>query len=237
MRTHKELLDLAKTDVLDYIKSLEVLDINEYAILLIGSVATGHCHEGSDIDIKIVCKTSSPSTLKNFMLKSGSSQRVMIKETPVHYSFVSLDKVLKQLDFRYDTSYYTYSTAIYLEDKGHIKAAVQKGIEAYADDESLLADKIDYIRKRKNIFIEAFTACHDPYAKMKMSMELIEQFMIASALKDKIAYDSRRHMYETSLFGVTGKKMKPIIDFMMTAYLDDKDIFINRVEEGYNILL
>ena len=97
------------------------MNAHHLAVVLVGSVATGQCRDGSDIDIAIMGSKESIEPLsEGTNWSDGRPTETVIEGVQLHYYGVSFEEVeqrLRQLD---DAYFYTYGSPVVLHDPSEL---------------------------------------------------------------------------------------------------------------------
>ncbi len=215
------LLEFAKGRCLTHLMALPCFSahLERLSFVVVGSVATGLCHEGSDIDIAVICDTSLYEVVSAGMTwGSGRPSEVEIEGRQVHYYATSLgeiDRGLRQLD---DTYLYTYGNAVILRDPGHqfadCVAWVQKQAESVRRDR--IEGKLDMLLRRSRALQQCLVA-GDVLMIARVAIELVTRCAKLAGLLDDIQFDPRKQLLATALQGTLGRRLRNQIGDLLSS--------------------
>lgn len=222
--------------------------LERLSFILVGSVATGLCHEDSDIDIAIVCDEETYKTIsKNTLWDVGRPSESEINGVQLHYYAIMFDNVESKLRELDDIYLYVYSNAIVLKDTGN----------QYAERFSRLTSRVSGVRKqrvegkldmliRRSISLESALVVKDILSIGIICLELITLCLKVIALLDDIPFDPRKRLFTTALKGRIGQQVEDKIRqlFLILGTLgqlrDDSDFanfaFPDKLKEIIEIL-
>lgn len=218
MKIQNKLIEFANEIALPYLLDHE--DFQPYKtsidILLVGSSATGLCDEKSDVDICILC---SEQILNEISMKKewnkGKPSEIIINGIQLHYYAASLENIHNKLKDFNESVFYLYQTSILLYQGTDRYKELKESLEIYSN----MQERFDHIRNklkaRRRALGSILEYSKDPILRMKIGLEILELLLCATAQYDKVGYDKRKRLYQTSLIGRTGKNIKGDIDILI----------------------
>ncbi len=206
------LQEFAKSKCLPFLLNLPRFKpyANRLSFLLVGSVATGFCREGSDIDIAVVCDEETYRSISmGTSWEFGRPSEAKIDGVKLHYYAVSFEKIeskFKELD---DAYIYVYSNVIILHDPENQYTRWFSGLTTDLSDlrKKRLENKLNMLLRRSRALKSALLE-RDPYSIARICFELIGLCLMAIALLDNIPFDPRKRLFTTALKGKLGKKIE-----------------------------
>lgn len=208
---HKKLLDTAKTRCLPYLTNRDCIAPyrDRIAFVLVGSVATGLCREGSDIDIALVCdkdvfEAISPDTSWSL----GRPTETIIDGTQLHYYGKSYEQISARLQSLDDVYLYVYTHTIVLQDTQDNYA--ERLSKMLADNPDIrkqrIEGKLDMLLRRSRALTSGIQE-GDPVAIANVSLQVITLCLKVIALLDDVPFDPRKHFFKTALSGELGMRL------------------------------
>ena len=209
--THARLLDIAKTKCLPYLVSQEnfIPYLDQITFVLVGSVATGLCREGSDIDIALICDRDILDKISsNTSWAAGRPTETIIQGTQLHYYAVSFERISEKLQELDDGYLYLYSNAIILRDaqENYLKRLSKLFENNPEIRKQRIEGKVDILLRR----LVALSACiqeGDPIVTSKVAIEVISLCLKIIAILDNVPFDPRKRFFKTALAGNLGKRL------------------------------
>ena len=208
---HKKLLDTARNRCLPYLTSREGIAFyrDRIAFVLVGSVATGLCREGSDIDIALVCDKDVYEAISSDTSWSlGRPTETRIDGTQLHYYGISFEQILARLKSLDDVYLYVYTHTIVLEDtQGNYSGRLSKMLaDGSGVRKQRIEGKLDMLLRRSHALTSGIQE-GDPVAIAKVSLQVITLCLKVIALLDDVPFDPRKHFFKTALSGELGMRL------------------------------
>lgn len=226
----------ARTTGLPHVLAAEGLDDGgtQMSALLVGSVATGLCQEGSDVDIALLCDASTYARLSPWRdwLRNRPTELRFGKQQ-LHYYAATFDEVLRRVDDLDDRSLYVYGTAKVLLDPGGLFASrVVPAIQRPGLRKERLEGKLDMLLRRTKALSGEAKRRANALVLAEMSLEVSSLALKVIALLDDIPFDPRKRLVETALAGPHGQEMAgPVAEMIRNAsqWQDGNDAFTDRL--------
>jgi len=221
---HSKLLHLAKHRCLPYVLGLPRFaeHVSQLTVLLVGSVATGLCHNDSDIDISVLCESDVYDLIAaETAWHEGRPTESEIDGTQLHYYAETFERVESQIRSLNDVSLYVYGSGVVLHDPKN----------QYARHFAWLIDEAELVRKerlegkldmliRRSRGLEQALCDPDIIVLARMTLELVTRASKIAALLDSIPFDPRKRLFETALSGSMGRRIEPLLRDMVSAIGD-----------------
>ncbi len=215
MNIQEKLMGFAKKEALEFILTLDELQIykEQIDILLVGSTATGLCCEKSDVDICILCEDEILDIIsKDNGWNKGKPTELIIDGIQLHYYATSFSEINEKLNDDNDSIHYLYSTGVILYERCDEYNKLKLSLDKLSRNDERDKKIINKLTTRRKALRSVFDHSIDPILRMKMAIEIIELLLVATAAVDKLAYDKRKRIYQTTLKGNLGNKIKKEID-------------------------
>ncbi|MCJ7543333.1 MAG: nucleotidyltransferase domain-containing protein [Phycisphaerae bacterium] len=181
----------------------------QLAALLVGSVATGFCREGSDVDIALVCDPPTYARISRGKTWSqGRPSEARVGRQSLHYYAETFDQVLARAKMLDDACLYVYGTAKVLYDpEGLFGSVISPVIGGSGLRKERLEGKLDMLLRRTHALAGAAEQQAHALVLAKMSLEVICLALKVVALIDGVPFDPRKRLAETALVGPLGQVM------------------------------
>jgi predicted nucleotidyltransferase len=224
LMTPAEMRAFAENECVPYLLGLPRLKphVDRLSLLLVGSVATGLCGEGSDVDIAVVCDEAtyhaiSPGTA----WAEGRPSEITLKGVQLHYYAIPFEQIERKLDELDDVYLYVYGSAVVLSDPGGQYARRFAPFWSRAGDirRERIEGKLDMLLRR----VRALRACladRDPLASARLCLELVTLSLKVTALLDDVPFDPRKRLFATALRGPLGRRIEADVCALFLALGD-----------------
>jgi hypothetical protein len=177
--------------------------------LLVGSVATGFCREGSDVDIALLCDPTTYARISPGKTWSqGRPSEMRVGRQRLHYYAETFDQVLARAKGLDDACLYAYGTAkVLLDPAGQFEAVIVPAIRRPGLRQERLEGKLDMLLRRTDALAGAAEHQANAVVLAKMSLEVVCLALKVIALIDDVPFDPRKRLVETTLFGPLGQQV------------------------------
>lgn len=222
--------------------------IERLSFILVGSVATCFCTEGSDIDIAIVCDEETYKAIsKGTPWDAGRPSEAEIDGVQLHYYAITVDRIERKLRELDDVYLYVYSNAVVLRDPQNRYIQRFGGLSSHVPEvrKQRLEGKLDMLLRRSR----ALKSCLDEKDILtigRVCLELITLCLKVTALLDDIPFGPRKRLFTTALKGRLGQQVEDKIRQLLSSLgtvgqlRDDSDFasfaFPDKVKEIIEML-
>jgi len=194
---------------LPFVLEAERLSPRCVSVLLVGSAATGHCREDSDVDLAILCRPRLYQRVSQGKpWANGRPTETRLDGRQLHYFVQSVEAVQHDLQALDDKAHYMYGTALPLLDGSSLyvdRIAPLAGPEAFR--KARLEGKLDMLLRRLGA-LRAYALEGEPLVLSQISLEVVSLALKVVALLDAVPFDPRKRLMETALSGSLGRRMK-----------------------------
>lgn len=190
---------------LPFVLDAERLSPRSVSVLLVGSAATGHCREDSDVDLAILCRRHLFLRVSQGKpWKSGRPTEVFLEGRRLHYFAQSVEDVQHALQALDDKAHYMYGTALPLLDRSCLyvgRIAALAGSQAFR--KARIEGKLDMLLRRLRVLRYSL----EPLTLSQISLEVVTLALKTVALLDGVPFDPRKRLMETALSGSLGRRL------------------------------
>ena len=217
--TQQVLLAFAKNECLQHLLTHPQIGpwADRIAFVLVGSVATGLCRAGSDVDVALLCDADvynqrSPGTL----WARGRPTEAMVDGTQLHYYGITLAEVATKIAEHDDVCLYVYGHTVVLKDSqaGHAKRLARLMGDAQDLRQQRAERKLDMLMRRSRA-LRAVLADGDPITVAEVFLEVIRLLVKVVALLDGVPFDPRKRLFGTALAGPLGTRLCPQVTALL----------------------
>lgn len=206
------LQEIGRSQCLPYLLTLPKLapHSEQLSFLLVGSVATGLCVEGSDIDIAILCNAETYQAIsEGESWDAGRPSEAFVGGVQLHYYGAPFDSVEAQLRGLDDLYVYVYGTAIILRDPGgtYTRRFAWLKDQAAETRKQRLEGKFDMLVRRSRA-LQTSLREGDVLTTARVCVELITRCLKVCALLDDVPFDPRKRLFTTALKGKLGTHLE-----------------------------
>jgi len=211
----------AREVCLPYLITLERFrdDLDLLSFMLVGSVATGHDDENSDVDVAVVCERRVYDSI------SGSADWDRGRPTEEHldgvqlqYYGISFEQIEKRLSELDDVYLHVYSNAISLRDPNGQYFERLAPLLAGSPDvrRERVEGKLDMLVRRACAMRQAIQA-GDIMSIAQVCLELLRRGLELIALLDGVDFDPRKRLFMTALRGELGRELEPVFRRLVSS--------------------
>lgn len=223
-----QFLALAQAKCLPYLLAQPIFKQQDgkLAFVVVGSVATGLCTPGSDIDVAVVGDTATyealtkdPAWAASFgVYQSAAGDRppggdwpcqTVVDGVPLQYYCTTFEWIQGGIAELRDSYIYHYGNAVVLADSqeryGNLLTAVRAAAPALRKQR--LEGKLDQLRRRYAA-LETYIRYQDVMGAVRTGLELVTLALKVTALLDDVPFDPRKRLLFTSLTGRLGYQLE-----------------------------
>ena len=215
MSIQEELARWAGSVGLPHVLAAEGLEDRQdrLAVLLVGSVATGFCREGCDVDIALLCDGPTYERLSPGKTWSqGRPSEIRVHGQQLHYYAEAFDSVLAKVAALDDGTFYTYGMAkVLLDPARQFNAVIVPAIRQPGLRKERLEGKLDVLRRRSKALAGAAKEQANALVLSKMSLEIVSLSLKVIALLGDVPFDPRKRLLETALVGPLGEELGAVV--------------------------
>lgn len=185
---------------------------DEVSLVLVGSVATGLCSPGSDVDIAIVCGADAYAAIaEGTKWREGRPSEEILDGTQLHYYGVTYDDIRGAFGELDDMAIGMYASGRVLHDPGGRYARFVETLPAGLGlRRRRVARKLDHLARRSRGLASALEY-GDPLVIGRVYLEVIGICLALTALLDDVPFDPRKRLFRSALRGPVGKRLEPRI--------------------------
>ncbi len=208
----------------------------QLSALLVGSVATGFCREGSDVDIALLCDSATYARISlGKRWSQGRPSEMRLGRQRLHYYAETFDDVLSRAKMLDDASLYAYGTAKVLYDpEGVFSSVISPAIGRAGLRQERLEGKLDMLLRRVGALTQAVKQPANTLVLAKMSLEVTSLSLKVVALIDGVPFDPRKRLVETALTGPLGQSISGDVAGMIqmaSQWQDGNQAFVDRLKD------
>ncbi len=211
--TAQRLRDIAVRQCLPYLLALSRLAqySSQLSFVLVGSVATGLCREGSDIDIAVVCEPEVYDAIaRDTPWAAGRPCETEIDGVQLHYYAITVGTIESKLRELDDVALHIYGSAVVLWDPECRYRKQFAWVTEYAEQvrRERIEGKLDMLFRRAR-GLEQCLATGDVLTVGSVCLELITRCLKVAGLLDSVAFDPRKRLFVTATAGAVGRLVDP----------------------------